>query len=210
MLMTMENWLAFVVAAAIVLIIPGPTILLVVSQAVAHGRRAALPLVVGVTCGDLTAMTLSLAGLGAVLAASATLFSALKWVGAAYLVYLGVKLWRSEASCSDIQAEPRAASSGSLLNSTFVVTALNPKSIGFFVAFLPQFVNPSHAALPQFVVLGATFLTLGTLNAALYAIFAGHLRDTLRNPRVHRWFQRCGGSALIGAGLLTAASQRSA
>ncbi len=206
--MTIETWMAFAVAAMIVLIIPGPTIIFVISQAVAHGRRAVMPLTVGVTLGDLTAMTLSLAGLGAILAASAALFSILKWLGAAYLVYLGLKLWRSTATIPDFQSTAAGTSHPSLLKSAFVVTALNPKSIGFFVAFLPQFVNPDHAALPQLVVLGTTFLVLGTLNAALYAIFAGHLRDTLRSPRAQRWFQRCGGSALIGAGLFTATAHQ--
>lgn len=206
--MTIEIWGAFVAAAMIILIIPGPTIILVVSQAIAHGRRAVIPLVCGVTLGDFTAMTLSLLGLGAILAASAALFSVLKWFGALYLVYLGVKLWRSKATLADIQSTPATASTRSLLKSTFVVTALNPKSIGFFVAFLPQFVNPARPTLPQLLVLGATFLALGTINATLYGIFAGHLRDTLRSPRVHRWFNRCGGTALIGAGIFTATAHQ--
>jgi len=206
--MTIEIWGAFVLAAMIVLVIPGPTIILVVSQAIAHGRRAVVPLVLGVTLGDFTAMTLSLLGLGAILAASAALFSVLKWFGALYLVYLGVKLWRSKATLADIQSTSAQASTRSLLKSTFVVTALNPKSIGFFVAFLPQFVNPARPTLPQLFALGATFLTLGTLNATLYGIFAGHLRDTLQSPRVHRWFNRCGGTALIGAGIFTATAHQ--
>jgi threonine/homoserine/homoserine lactone efflux protein len=85
-----------------------------------------------------------------------------------------------------------------------VVTALNPKSIAFFVAFLPQFVVSEAPLTPQLIVLGTTFLVLATINAALYAVFAGQLRDTLRRGRVHSWFHRCGAGALIGAGLLTA------
>lgn len=206
--MTAETWIAFTVAAMVVLIIPGPTIIFVVSQAVAHGRRAVIPLAVGVTLGDLTAMTFSLLGLGAVLTASAALFSTLKWLGAAYLVYLGVKLWRSKTTIADIQSEAAGTSSRSLLKSAFIVTALNPKSISFFVAFLPQFVNPAHAALPQLIVLGGTFLLLGTLNASLYALFAGNLREILRSPRAHRRLHRCGGSALIGTGIFTAAAHQ--
>ena len=87
-------WLAFVAAAITMLVIPGPTIMLVIGQSLGGGARNALPLVAGVALGDLTAMTLSLAGLGALLAASATAFTALKWAGAAFLLYLGVKLWR--------------------------------------------------------------------------------------------------------------------
>src|SRR5689334_22740796 len=93
--MNPENWAAFALASLALLLIPGPTILLVIGQSLGAGRRNALPLVAGVAAGDLTAMTLSLAGLGAVLAASALLFTMLKWAGAAYLVWLGIRLWRA-------------------------------------------------------------------------------------------------------------------
>src|SRR5437773_11131232 len=92
---SLETWLAFTAAAAILLLIPGPTVLLVVSYALGQGWRTALSMAVGVALGDFTAMTLSMLGLGALLAASATLFTALKWIGAAYLVWLGIKLWRA-------------------------------------------------------------------------------------------------------------------
>ena len=93
--MTIETWLAFTTATVILIVIPGPTILLVVSYALGQGWRTALPMAVGVALGDLTAMTLSLFGVGALLMASATLFSVVKWVGAAYLVWLGFKLFRA-------------------------------------------------------------------------------------------------------------------
>src|SRR5215475_2530864 len=93
--MTLETWLTFVAASAILLIIPGPTVLLVVSYALGQGWRAALPMAIGVALGDFTAMTLSMLGVGALLAASATLFTVLKWIGAAYLIWLGIKLWRA-------------------------------------------------------------------------------------------------------------------
>ena len=102
--MTFESWAAFTAASAVLLIIPGPTVLLVVSYALGQGWRTALPMAIGVALGDFTAMTLSLLGLGALLAASATLFTILKWVGAAYLVYLGVKLWRAGGA---LEAAPR-------------------------------------------------------------------------------------------------------
>jgi threonine/homoserine/homoserine lactone efflux protein len=154
-------------------------------------------------------MTLSLLGLGAVLSASATLFVILKWIGALYLIYLGIKLWRTDPGNGAIPLSARNSSSGSLFKGAYIVTALNPKSIAFFVAFLPQFINHQRPTSPQFLIMGATFLTMATINAALYAIFAGHLRDTLKKTRVRRVFDRCGGSALIGAGVLTAAMERS-
>jgi len=207
--MSIELYIPFVIAATIILIIPGPTILLVISQAVAHGRRSVVPLVAGVLLGDFTAMTLSLLGLGAILSTSATLFSIFKWIGALYLIYLGVKLWRVDPENNSVQDSRRVESNGSLLRSSFIVTALNPKSIAFFVAFLPQFINPLTPALPQLTMLGGTFLFLATVNAAVYAIFAGQLGEHMRKKQVRKWFNRCGGTALIGAGIFTAGMQRS-
>lgn len=206
--MSVEIWIAFTLAAAVVLIVPGPTIICVVSQAIAHGRSAVAPLVLGQTAGDFTAMTLSLLGLGAVMASSAALFAALKWIGALYLLYLGIKLWRSNPPADPLQVAAAGTSKRSLFNSAFIVTALNPKSIAFFIAFLPQFVRTDGEPLPQLVILGTTFLTLAAFNATLYALFAGQLRDAMQNRRVRRWFHRCGGSALIGAGILTATLKR--
>lgn len=207
--MSLEVYAAFVVAASILLILPGPTILLVISHAVTHGRKSAIPLALGVTLGDFTAMVLSLLGLGAVLAVSAALFSILKWIGAAYLVWLGVKLWKTPSGSDPQAATAQPISNGSLMRSAFVVTALNPKSIGFFVAFLPQFIQPGRPPLPQFILLGTTFLVLAGFNAALYAVFAGTARETLTSDKNRVRFNRCGGTVLIGAGLLMAAMKRS-
>ena len=112
--MSFEQWLAFAAASAVLLAIPGPTILLVISYALGHGKKAAGATVGGVALGDFTAMTASMLGLGALLAASATLFTALKWIGAAYLIYLGVKLWRAPVSVGEAStSERRSQRSGS-------------------------------------------------------------------------------------------------
>jgi threonine/homoserine/homoserine lactone efflux protein len=207
--MGLEIWMAYMVAAEIILVIPGPTIILVISQAITHGRRSVVPLVAGVTCGDATAMIFSLLGLGTIMSASAMLFTLTKWAGAVYLVYLGLKTWRARAENGAWNSSRlNGGSRGELFKSAYIVTALNPKGIAFFVAFLPQFVDPRGAYLTQLFILGTTFLVLALINAALYAIFAGTVRDTLRQPRARRWFNRCGGSALIGAGVVTAAMQR--
>jgi len=208
--MTLHSWLSFLLAATIILVIPGPTILLVISQAVRHGRRSVVPRVVGVALGDLVAMTASLLGLGAMLAVSAGLFALLKWLGAAYLVYLGIRQWRAQPHAAEASGHVEQLPARALFRSSFLVTALNPKSIAFFVAFLPQFLDPAQAALPQLLLFGATFLVIAVINAALYAIFAGQLRERFRRPGVRRWFNRCGGGALVGAGVLTAGLQRTA
>ncbi|PSC02721.1 lysine transporter LysE [Alsobacter soli] len=204
--MTIETWLAFVAASAVLLVIPGPTILLVVSYALGQGWRTALPMAVGVALGDFTAMTLSMLGLGALLAASATVFTVLKWIGAAYLVYLGVKLWRAGAGL-DVTARTDAAPVWRMLAHAWLVTALNPKSLTFFVAFLPQFLDRNADFLHQMIVFEATFLTLAFANAFGYALVASRARAVVRNARAVKVVNRIGGSLLIGAGLAAAATR---
>lgn len=202
--MSFETWLAFVAASTILVVIPGPTILLVVSYALGRGWKTAFPMAVGVALGDFTAMTLSMLGIGALLATSATVFTVLKWIGAAYLVWLGVKLWRSGGS---LAAEPRqdAASSLKMLGHAWLVTALNPKSITFFVAFLPQFLDPKGDFWMQMAIFEATFLTLAFANAFGYALVASRARKAVRDPRTIGVVNKIGGSMLIGAGVATVA-----
>ncbi len=207
--MSMEVWIAFVLAATLVLVIPGPTIILVMSQAIVHGRRSVIPLVLGVALGDLTAMTLSLLGLGAVMATSAALFTILKWIGVIYLIYLGISLFRTQPDDRQEEITTSKLPKRSFLKSAYIVTALNPKGIAFFVAFMPQFVSSGNNPFSQLVILGTTFLVLATINAAVYAVFAGQCREAMRNTRIQKIFNRCGGSALIGAGLVTATLNRS-
>lgn len=202
--MTIETWLAFLMASAALLAIPGPTILLVIGQSLGAGRGRALPLVAGVALGDLTAITLSLAGLGALLAASSLAFTLLKWVGAAYLIWLGIALFR--APVGEAAAPPLSARRA--LRDAYVVTALNPKSIAFFVAFVPQFLDPARPFMPQAVTLVASFVTLAALNALLYAVLAGLMAGAVARPQIRRAFNRIGGSMLVGAGLATAAMRR--
>ena len=202
--MTIETWVAFCAASAVLLVIPGPTILLVVSYALGQGLRTALPMAAGVALGDFTAMTLSMLGIGALLAASATVFTALKLIGAAYLIYLGVKLYRAGAT---LRAEPRtdAASAMRMMAHAWLVTALNPKSITFFVAFLPQFIDRHANFWTQMLIFEATFLTLAFANAFLYALVAVRARRLAGNRKAIRLFNRTGGTLLVGAGIATIA-----
>jgi threonine/homoserine/homoserine lactone efflux protein len=208
--MSIEHWLAFVAASAILLAIPGPTILLVISYALGHGRKVASATVAGVALGDFTAMTASMLGLGALLATSAVIFTVLKWVGAAYLIWLGIKLWRAPiaAEAADGTMSVSAEKPLRIFLHTYAVTALNPKSIVFFVAFLPQFLDLSRPLFNQMLIFETTFLVLATLNATLYALMASAARQTIRKPRIQAIVNRTGGSLLIGAGLLTAGLRR--
>jgi len=205
--MSLDIYLAFVLASALLVVLPGPTVMLVVANALSRGRPAAMKSVIGVGLGDVTAMVVSFAGLGAVLAASATLFTALKFVGAAYLIWLGIGLLRAKADPS-ILTDVQPSTGRQLIRQAWIVTALNPKGIVFFIAFVPQFMDPTAAALPQFLILGSTFLALAVINAAGYAWVAGSVRRRITQVSTLRWINRVGGSVMIGAGLLTAAMRR--
>jgi len=211
--MDLQLWLAFVAASTALLLIPGPTVLLVLSYAVTQGRRIALTTAMGVALGDFLAMTTSLAGLGALVLTSAKLFILIKWIGAAYLVWLGWRLFRSAGSASDTSGNldampPPAKASSEIFWHAAAVTALNPKGIVFFIAFVPQFVTPANPLLPQFAILIATFVGLATLNALAYALLGDGLGRKITGPATMRWLQRAGGGALVAMGLSTAAFVR--
>lgn len=206
--MSLETWLAFVAASTILLTIPGPTILAVISYGVSHGARANVALVSAVALGDATAVFASLVGLGALMAASAFWFTVVKVIGGLYLLYLGVKLLRSGVAPVTFAATSTPASLRRLFTNTYVVTALNPKGIVFFIAFLPQFVTPGAGSAGQLWLLGATFVVLGALNAAIYALFASSARRLLTRERAQRWFNVTGGSLLSAAGIWALLARR--
>jgi len=205
--MPFDLWLTFVAASTALLLIPGPTVLLVLSYALSQGRRVAVASASGVALGDFIAMSLSLAGLGALVMASATLFTVLKWMGAVYLIWLGIKLIRS-APASGLVHTPPMSEARSVFKHAALVTALNPKSIAFFIAFVPQFITPGAPLGPQFAILIATFVGLAALNAFAYALAADRLRGWIGRMSVIQWLTRAGGATLIAMGALTAMARR--
>jgi len=207
--MSFATWLAFAAASAVLLVIPGPTILTVISYSLAHGRRANVPLVAAVALGDSTALVLSLLGLGALLATSAFLFNLIKWAGGLYLIVLGFRMLRSGASMATVAQPAAPASTWRLFFNTYAVTASNPKGIIFFVAFLPQFLRPEAHIGTQLWILAITFVVLATINAALYATFAASARSLLSTPKAQRRFNFAGGSLLTGAGIWALLAKRS-
>jgi threonine/homoserine/homoserine lactone efflux protein len=207
---SIELWLAFVGASAILLVLPGPTILTVISYSVAQGRRANVPLVAAVALGDSTALVLSLVGLGALLATSALWFTLVKWAGGLYLLYLGIKLLRAGSSPLQAAEADAGVSRWKLFVNTYLVTALNPKGIVFFVAFLPQFIQPHADVAPQMWVLAATFVVMAMINATLYAVFAASARRLLSSPRAQRRFNLTGGTLLSAAGVWALMARRAA
>lgn len=206
--MDLNLWLTFVAASIALLLIPGPTVMLVLSYALSRGRAVAMRTALGVALGDFIAMSASLVGLGAIVLASATVFTVLKWVGAVYLVWLGIKLLRAPVSNEETPSEFSLQEGRSVFWHACFVTALNPKSIAFFIAFVPQFVSAEAALAPQFTILIATFCGLALLNVLAYACLADRLRSRIKRPSVLRWLNRAGGGALVGMGALTATMQR--
>lgn len=209
--MSFELWLSFAITSAVLVAMPGPTVMMVVSFALTKGRRAIPASVLGVAAGDFTAMTVSLMGAGMLLATSAFLFTLIKYIGAAYLIYLGVKMWCSANKAAALElAANEIGRDQHVFWRCYIVTALNPKGIVFFTAFLPQFINQHEALLPQFLILEATFIGLASINTVLWAMAAGGLRTRFKRPGFKKAVERAGGGFLIGAGLLTALSRRTA
>ncbi|MGB0506073.1 MAG: LysE family translocator [Pikeienuella sp.] len=201
--MSIELWAAFAAASTILVLIPGPTVLLVVAYALGAGRSTALWTVAGVFFGDLVAITASVLGLGVLLATSATLFNILKIVGGIYLIWLGIKLWKAPRNSEAINARASSQSGWRMMGHAFAVTATNPKGLVFFVAFLPQFVDASAPLAPQMAIMVATFTVIGALNALVYAYAAGSLRNRLTRPGVLGMLNRGGGGALMAMGAAT-------
>ncbi len=206
--MSLEVWLAFSAASIVLLVIPGPTVLLVVSYALGQGWKTAFPMAVGVALGDFTAMTLSMLGVGALLATSATVFTLVKWVGAVYLVWLGIKLFRAGGTLN-ARARHDKVHPARMLVHAWLVTALNPKSITFFVAFLPQFLDPHRDFLTQMLAFESTFLLLAFTNVFVYALAAAKARRFFSSERALQFFNRAGGALLIAAGVATASIRSS-
>ena len=134
----------------------------------------------------------------------------LKWIGAAYLVYLGVKLWRAPVVNADEMKAPEEVRTGRIMAHAYAVTTLNPKSIIFFIAFLPQFIDPHVASISQIAIMEATFVGLAAANAFAYAMLASVARRAIRRPGVQRTVNRTGGALLMGAGVFAAAWKKAA
>jgi len=206
--MNLELWIAFVAASSVLLIIPGPTILTVISYSISHGHRVKLTLIVAVALGDSTALVLSLVGLGTLLAQSAFWFQVIKWLGGLYLLYLGIKLFMAGVKLSGFDSTENNPLGWKLFANTYLVTALNPKGIIFFIAFLPQFISPNHDLNQQLWILSVTFVALAAFNASLYAIFAGQARELLSSVKTRKIFNFTGGALLSIAGLWALSAKR--
>src|SRR4029453_8984755 len=198
-------WAGFVAASLIVGLLPGPGVTTIVGYALTAGTRTALASVFGATVGNAVAMTLSLLGVGVLVEQWPAAFVVIKWIGAAYLIGIGLH--------AIVTAKPAAVDEASATSTvrpstafwgTVAVTAINPKTIIFFVAFTPQFISPHHEYWAQAGVLLATFCAVVTLSDGFYAAAAGWIAGFLKGPKVHLWSKRLGGAVLMAGGLFAA------
>ncbi len=211
-MMDLNLYIAFFVATTIMILLPGPTVMLTVAHSISFGWRRALATVAGATIGIGIQLAITLIGMTSLMVLMAAWFEGLRWLGVAYLAYLGIQQWRARPEAED-DAVPGAApttlrSGRSLLIQGVVVTTANPKSMFFLAAFFPQFIDPLAAPVPQFALLGVTFLAITFGFTALWAVVAGHAGTAFRTRRGIRWRNRIAGTLMLGAGLGLALARR--
>jgi homoserine/homoserine lactone efflux protein len=208
--MPLDTWLAFFVAAWVISLSPGAGAISCMSAGMRYGYARAAWNILGLQAGILFVLVIVAAGLGAIIAASTTLFGAVKWLGAAYLVWLGIQQWRSPAAPAidggaNVSGTPRQ-----LLLNGFLVNATNPKSIVFMLAVLPPFIDPALPQLPQYVVCGATLFFTDLVVMSVYTGLAAKVLRALRQPRHVRWVNRTFGGLFVAAGAVLATFRRAA
>jgi RhtB (resistance to homoserine/threonine) family protein len=210
--MTLTIWLLYVAAVLVLTVTPGPSVLMCVSTSVQYGPRRALAASLGSTTAIACIMLLSMLGLGTVLASSEVLFSALKWLGAGYLAYLGISsLLSRESNLAVPNASLPEAGSRALFARGMLVGASNPKALLFFGALFPQFIEPSAPQVSQFLILGVTFIFFELFWLSIYAITAARARRWLQKPRRAKLFNRVTGAVfLVAAGLLATTKRNAA
>ncbi|MCH7342408.1 LysE family translocator [Pelomonas sp. CA6] len=206
----MSYYPLFLLVAAATVMSPGPGVLMSLSNALRLGWRGALPGILGVASGAAVVATLSATGLGLLLARSALAFSVLKWVGAAYLVYLGWKLWRAPAlrwSAAEEALPPVPPGPWRRFVEGLLLQFTNPKAIFFFLSVLPQFVAADQPRAPQFALLVGSYALLVVLIHSLYAVLAQQSRRWLAGPRAGRLLNRIGGATFMGFGVAMAGAR---
>ena len=202
-------WGLFVVASMVLLLTPGPAVLFIVARSVQQGRTAGLVSVLGIHLGTIVHILAAAVGLSALIVSSALAFAIVKYLGAAYLIWMGVRTFMAKESGPEMPMVP-VKSLHSAFRDGFVVNLFNPKTAIFFLAFLPQFVDPARSGLHwQILILGLTFMGLGILSDGIFALLAGAVGDVLRRnqrfQRLLRWFS---GASFIGLGITAALATR--
>jgi homoserine/homoserine lactone efflux protein len=206
--MTWETWLLYAATDAFAYLVPGPAALFIVSQALGRHAGRTSWAILGVLSAEVMYFILSATGLALLLTASYDLFFAIKWLGAAYLVWLGIQAFRGQATAFAVGPAAKPVSPLRSAVHGFVMNAANPKVLLFYTAIVPQFVNPHAAIAPQMLILGVTGLSVGAVISAGYALMAARMARRLAEPRYATITNRITGSLLIAAGAGMAALRR--
>ena len=200
--MTIQLWLLFVMTEAMLSISPGPAVLYVLSQAVRRGPGKSVWASWGILSSNAMYFALSATSLGAVIVASYKLFFLIKWLGAAYLVYLGLANFFGKTSVLSLPEEKTNSRTGwRILRDGFFLQAANPKALLFFIAILPQFIDAHHNVALQIFILGASSIVVEFIILFIYGQLAGRALATARSPRFEKLTNRVAGSLLVGAGI---------
>lgn len=206
--MSFESWGSYAMACLVLSLIPGPSVLLIIGQALSLGMRGAMACLAGALLGGLGLVLGALAGLGAVVASSAVLFQAIKWAGIAYLLWLGVTQLRLARRTKAVPSDaPAPQSVKGSFRSGFLTALLNPKSLVFYLAFLSQFLDPAHSTWISYVQLIVTSIVIAGISLLAYALLAERLRQRLTSPTAQRRIKMATGGLYLGGGALMAASR---
>ncbi|MFC1976574.1 LysE family translocator [Chloroflexota bacterium] len=209
--MSFEFWILYLMTVLIASLVPGPSMLLAFSHGTKFGAKRTIATALGNTTASFLQAVVAIVGLGAILAASGTIFQIIKWLGAAYLIYIGVKTWRTP----DIQFRPDTEHSNEISLSSpkmfwqaFFVAIGNPKAIIFFTALFPQFIHQKGQQLPQFFVMAVTLAIIAFVSFMIYAVGGHQIGSLLKQTNARKWFNRLISCTFIGAGLSLVASER--
>lgn len=207
--MDLSVWLAYLVATLILSVTPGPGVFSSLSAGVSHGFRRGMGNAFGMQIANFLLMAFVAVGLGAILLASESLFSAVKWAGVAYLIWLGIVTWRAPVRVAHAlsESEPKASARDVFMRG-FLVNITNPKGIIFYVAVLPQFIDIARPQFTQYAILGITTLVVDLVVMAGYIALAARVLAVMRDPNHLRWVNRVLGGAFFGAGAALAAFRR--
>jgi len=203
-----ELFVAFCLATTALVLLPGPIVTLVIANAIAHGRRTGIATVAGASTGNALLVAAGALGLSTLLALLADIFEYVRWAGVAYLIYLGLKQWRAVVRASAAPDEIAAPRGRNVFAQGFVVAITNPKTILFYAAFFPQFIDRGLPIAPQLVAMSVAFVVIATIFDGAYALLAARIRPFLLGQRRARIRAGLTGSLLIGTGLGLALARR--
>ena len=206
--MDLTVWITYFIATIILSLSPGPGVFSSISSGLHHGFRLGVWNGVGMQAANVILVAIVALGLGAILIASETMFTAVKWLGVAYLIYLGVVTWRAPARGFEEDRDDNARTAWEVFMRGFLVNLTNPKGIIFFAAIFPQFIDVAQPQLPQYAILAGTTFAVDVVVMGGYTALAAKVLRVMRDPRHLRWVNRGLGGAFVAAGVALASFRR--